>query len=43
MNGFHALITFGYGLDAVLLPALVLFGFGVLFSALGARFLRFSD
>ena len=40
MDAFHALISFGRGLDAVLLPAPVLLGFGALFSLLGARFLR---
>ena len=42
MDGFHALISFGDGLDGVALPALVLIGFGVLFSLLGARYLRSS-
>ena len=40
MDAFHALISFGRGLEAVWLPALVLFGFGALFSLLGVRFLR---
>jgi ABC-type multidrug transport system permease subunit len=40
MDAFHALISFGRGLDAVLLPAAVLLGFGALFSVLGARFLK---
>jgi ABC-type Na+ efflux pump permease subunit len=40
MDGFHALISFGYGLDGVLLPSAVLLGFALLFSVLGARFLR---
>ena len=43
MEGFHALITFGGGLDAVILPALVLFGFGLLSAALGVRYLRFES
>ncbi len=42
MDGFHALISFGHGPEAVVLPSVVLLGFGVLFSALGARFLRFG-
>jgi ABC-type multidrug transport system permease subunit len=42
MDGFHALISFGRGLDGVLLPAAVLAGFGLLFSLLAARFLRFD-
>jgi ABC-2 type transport system permease protein len=42
MSGFHALISFGRGFEAVLLPSLVLFGFGLVFAAVGARFLRFE-
>ncbi len=42
MDGFHALISFGYGLEGVWLPAVVLTGFGLLTAALGARFLRFD-
>jgi len=40
MDGFHALLSFGHGVQAVLLPAAVLVGFAVVFSVLGARFLR---
>jgi ABC-type multidrug transport system permease subunit len=40
MDAFHALISFGRGLDAVLLPAAVLLAFGSVFSLLGARFLK---
>jgi ABC-2 type transport system permease protein len=40
MDGFHALLSFGRGLDAVLLPAAALLGFAALFAVLGARFLR---
>jgi ABC-type multidrug transport system permease subunit len=40
MDAFHALISFGKGLEAVWFPSLVLFGFGALFSLLGVRFLR---
>jgi ABC-type multidrug transport system permease subunit len=40
MDGFHALISFGHGIEAVVLPAAVLFGFAALFAVLGARFLR---
>lgn len=43
MDAFHALITFGYGLEAVVLPALVLLGFGLVFILLGARLLRFES
>ena len=42
MDAFHALISFGSGLDAVVLPSTVLVGFGLLFSVLGGRFLRFE-
>jgi ABC-2 type transport system permease protein len=40
MDGFHALISFGHGAEAVVLPAVVLLGFAVGFAGLGARFLR---
>ena len=40
MDGFHALISYGRGVEAVWLPALVLFGFGALFSWIATRFLR---
>jgi ABC-type multidrug transport system permease subunit len=42
MDGFHALISFGHGAEAVVLPATVLLAFAALFAALGARFLRFD-
>ncbi|MGD8374921.1 MAG: ABC transporter permease [Acidobacteriota bacterium] len=42
MDGFHALISFGRGAWAVGPPAIVLLAFGGLFTALGARFLRFD-
>jgi ABC-type multidrug transport system permease subunit len=42
MDALHALISFGRGVEAVLLPSAALLGFAVLFSALGARFLRTS-
>lgn len=42
MDAFHALISFGRGLDGVILPAAVLLGFALLFSALGARLLRYD-
>jgi ABC-type multidrug transport system permease subunit len=42
MDGFHALVSFGYGVQEVLLPSAVLFAFGAVFTALGARFLRFE-
>ncbi|HEY6321659.1 MAG TPA: ABC transporter permease [Thermoanaerobaculia bacterium] len=40
MDGFHALISFGHGVEAVLLPAAVLLGFAALFAALGSALLR---
>jgi ABC-2 type transport system permease protein len=40
MDGFHALISFGRGIEGVLLPCAVLAAFGVVFSLLGIRFLR---
>jgi ABC-2 type transport system permease protein len=40
MDGFHALISFGEGARAVLLPAAALIGFGLLFTLLGSRFLK---
>ena len=40
MDGFHSLISFGHGIEAVLVPAGVLLGFAVLFGVLGSRFLR---
>ncbi|MFY9824838.1 MAG: ABC transporter permease [Thermoanaerobaculia bacterium] len=39
MDGFHALISFGHGAEAVLVPAAVLVGFAVVFALLGSRFL----
>jgi ABC-2 type transport system permease protein len=40
MDGFHSLISFGMGVEAVALPAAALFAFGLVFTALGARYLR---
>jgi ABC-type multidrug transport system permease subunit len=40
MDGFHALISFGHGAEAVVLPAAVLLGFAGIFAILGSRFLR---
>ncbi len=42
MDGFHALISFGRGVEAVLLPSAMLIAFGVAFSLLGMRFLRYD-
>jgi ABC-2 type transport system permease protein len=39
MDGFHSLISFGHGIEAVLVPAAVLTGFAVVFAVLGSRFL----
>ena len=43
MDGFHALISFGHGVDGVILPAVVLLGFGAGAALLGARLLRFEQ
>jgi len=40
MKAFHGVVTFGHGLEAILLPTLIMAGFGVLFAWLGARTLR---
>lgn len=40
MDGFHALISFGRGVEGVVVPSLVLLGFGALFGVLGTRFLK---
>ena len=40
MDAFHALISFGRGLDAVLVPCAALLGFALVFAAVGARYLR---
>jgi len=42
MDGLHALISFGHGLEQVWIPSLALVGFGVLFSGIGARYLRYE-
>jgi len=42
MDGLHALISFGRGFEAVVVPCAVLFGFGAAFSWIGARKLRTS-
>jgi ABC-2 type transport system permease protein len=42
MDGFHSLVSFGYGVQEVLLPSAVLLAFGAVFTVLGARFLRFE-
>ena len=40
MDGFHALISFGKGADAVLLPAAALLAMSLVFTYLGSRYLR---
>ncbi len=40
IDAFHALISFGRGFEAVLVPCAVLLGFGAVFSLLAARHLR---
>ena len=42
MDGFHSLISFGRGLEGVLAPSLALLGFSLLFTAAGARLLRYD-
>ena len=42
MDGFHALISYGAGLGAVVVPCLALLGFAAAFTLLGARFLRYE-
>jgi len=42
MEAFHALISFGRGIDGVIVPSVVLLGFAGLFAALGTLFLRFE-
>ena len=42
MDGFHALISFGRGFEAALLPAAVLLGFAAVFSVAGGRLLRYE-
>ena len=43
MDGLHALISFGRGFEAVVVPCAALFGFGAVFSWLGALRLRKVD
>jgi ABC-type multidrug transport system permease subunit len=40
MDAFHALISFGRGFEAVVVPCVALIGFGAVFSWIGARKLR---
>ncbi len=42
MEGLHAVITFGRGVEGLAAPALVLLGFAALFGWLGARTLKLS-
>lgn len=42
MDAFHALISFGRGIEAVLLPSAALLGFAVVFAVLGSRLLRYA-
>ncbi|MFH1144982.1 MAG: ABC transporter permease [Candidatus Eisenbacteria bacterium] len=43
MDGFHAIISFGAGMGAVVVPCLVLLGYALAFLWIGARLLRFTD
>jgi ABC-type multidrug transport system permease subunit len=40
MDGLHALVSFGQGVEAVWLPSAVLAAFGALYTAVGVRFLK---
>jgi ABC-2 type transport system permease protein len=40
MTALHGVVTFGRGIDAIVMPALIVTGFGILFAWLGARTLR---
>ena len=40
MTAFHGVVTFGRGLEAIVLPFFVLVGFGALFTWLGTRTLK---
>lgn len=40
MKALHAVVTFGRGLEGIVLPMVVLAGFGVLFAWLGARTMK---
>ena len=40
MEGFHALLSFGRGIEGVLVPSAVLLGFAAVFTGLAVRFLR---
>ncbi len=43
LDGFHALISYGAGAEAVVLPCLILLAYAAVFTALGARFLRYTS
>jgi len=43
MDGFHAVISFGAGPGAVVLPCAVLLGYALVFLLIGARLLRFES
>lgn len=43
MDGFNAVFSFGDGVSAVVVPCLMLLGYTVFFTLLGARWLRYSD
>lgn len=40
MRGLHGVVTFGHGLDAIVLPTVVLLGMGLVLAWLGARTMR---
>jgi ABC-2 type transport system permease protein len=43
MDGMHGLINFGSGTGAVVVPCLVLLGYAIVLTAIGARALRVTD
>ena len=43
LDGFHSLISYGAGWEAILVPCLVLLGYALVFTLIGARFLRVSE
>ena len=40
MNALHGVVTFGRGIEAIILPTIIVVGFGLLFAWLGARTIK---
>ncbi len=40
MNALHGVVTFGRGIEAIVLPTIIVVGFGLLFAWLGARTIK---